>query len=107
MEFSSPAHLMNRIPRPRRALGVMRRMRLGYPILEAGPLAITTYLDGYGAEAALWLGYFRRNGWIAAQDWPNGVRAWFLSDRGLAILALGEDWWQSLTWSQRLVYWLS
>ncbi|WP_200917821.1 hypothetical protein [Jeongeupia sp. HS-3] len=84
----------------------MRRMHQGYPILEAGPLAMTTYLDGYGAEAALWLGYFRRHDWIEAQDWPNGVRAWFLSKRGLTMLAQGEDWWASLSWTQRVIYWL-
>lgn len=95
------------IPRPRRALGVMRRMQTGYPILEAGPLSMLTYLDGYGAEAAMWLRFFERHGWVTAKNWANGMRAWSLSDKGQEVLARGEVWWRGLSWSQRLYVWIA
>lgn len=90
------------IPRPRRALGVMRRMQCGYPILEAGPLSMTTYLDGYGPEAAMWLSFFNHYGWVTPREWSSGIRAWVLSDKGRLVLEQGESWWRQLSWSQRL-----
>ncbi|KPC55259.1 hypothetical protein [Amantichitinum ursilacus] len=95
------------IPRPRRALGVMRRMQAGHPLLEAGPLSMMTYLDGYGAEAALWLRFFKHYGWVSPRDWPNGMRAWHLSEKGHEVLQRGEAWWRSLTWFQRLYMWVA
>ncbi|MBB5189995.1 hypothetical protein HNQ50_000705 [Silvimonas terrae] len=90
------------IPRPRRALGVMRRMREGFPILEAGQSSLTTWQDGCGQEAAMWLSFFNHYGWVESSEWANGVKAWALSDKGNLVLEEGERWWEHLSWSQRL-----
>ncbi len=82
-------------------LVMLRSLAKGHPLVVTGPASFQSFLDGLPHVAILFQ-YILEHEWIAERESRDGIHFYRITRRGFDFWREGEQWWRSLTWSDRL-----
>lgn len=91
-----------RVPHRWHVLQVLRAMRSGRPLIRLLGVSCLTHLEGVPL-AVHFFAFLERNDYITPCS-RVGLHAhyYILTSDGVELYEAGEQWWQSLTWEQKL-----
>ena len=100
-EMTSDATDSKDIPPRFWLLVMLRSLAKGHPLVVTGPASFQSFLDGLPHVAILFQ-YILEHEWIAERESRDGIHFYRITRRGFDFWREGEQWWRSLTWSDRL-----
>jgi len=82
-------------------LVMLRSLAKGETITQDTSTSFQSFLDGLPHVAILFQ-YILEHEWIAERESRDGIHFYRITRRGFDFWREGEQWWRSLTWSDRL-----